>query len=217
MPVNHSGAAIEGPETTETILPPIPEVVWHQRPDTSPENAKIVITFKYTTFGIVQTNQTPQSSDKIHAKSQTLPVNENLHQKSGSNPELIKQNDSTSKPVPLFDISLNNQPEIHERGNDSSTNIVGDHNFPPLRLTVQQCEKMLVGDENRNVLYMPLSYTIVRKWKKEMLYVPLDFQNRPRKDPLVSFLAFAGSELERINQQAHTNMYKIDDPENVQI
>ena len=51
-----------------------------------------------------------------------------------------------------------------------------DNSSPPLTITSQFAER-LVRDDINNELYMPLTSTIVLKRKKEMLYVPLDFEN----------------------------------------
>ena len=68
---------------------------------------------------------------------------------------------------------------------------------------------------------MPLSSTIVLKRKKEMLYVPLDFENGLTIDALVDLGAYvsaiAQKELDRFKQQALSNILKIDDPPNFQI
>ena len=68
---------------------------------------------------------------------------------------------------------------------------------------------------------MPLSSTIVLKRKKEMLYVPLDFENGLTIDALVDSRAFVSSitqnDLDTIKQQAPNNILKVDDPPNFQI
>ena len=88
-------------------------------------------------------------------------------------------------------------------------------------ITTSRIQEQLVRDENTNELYMPLSSTIVWKRKKEMLYVPLDFENDLTIDALVDsgayFSAIAQKELDRIQQQAPSNILKIDDPPNFQI
>ena len=70
-------------------------------------------------------------------------------------------------------------------------------------------------------LYMPLSSTIVLKRKKEMLYVPLDFENGLTIDALVDsgacVSAIIQKELDRTKQQVPSNILKIDDPPNFQI
>ena len=88
-------------------------------------------------------------------------------------------------------------------------------------ITNSQIEERLVRDETTNELYMPLSSTIVLKRKKEMLYVPLDFENGLTIDALVDSGAYvsaiAQNELDRIKQQSPSNNLKIDDPPNFQI
>ena len=68
---------------------------------------------------------------------------------------------------------------------------------------------------------MPLSSTIVLKRKKKMLYVPLDFEKRSRIDSLVDSGAYvsaiAQKELDRIKQQAPSNILKTDALPNFQI
>ena len=94
----------------------------------------------------------------------------------------------------------------------------GDDNFPPPQITTSQIQEQLVRDENTNEIYMPLTSTIVLKRKKEMLYVPLDFENNLTIDALVDsgayISAIAQRELDRIQQQAPFNILKIDDPPN---
>ena len=68
---------------------------------------------------------------------------------------------------------------------------------------------------------MPLSSIIVLKPKKEMLYVPLDFENGLTIDALVDSGAYvsaiAQKELDRIKQQSQSKILKIDDLPNFQI
>ena len=91
----------------------------------------------------------------------------------------------------------------------------------PLPKKTSQIEEQLVRDDITNELYMPLSSTIVLKRKKEMLYVPLDFENGLTIDALVDSGAYvsaiAQSELNGIKQQANANIFKMDDPLNSQI
>ena len=68
---------------------------------------------------------------------------------------------------------------------------------------------------------MPLSSTIVLKRKKEMLYVPLDFENGLTIDTLVDSGAYvsaiAQKEHDRIKQQSPSKILKFDDLPNFQI
>ena len=97
----------------------------------------------------------------------------------------------------------------------------GDDNISPPRITTSQIDERLVRDDITNELYMPLSYTFVQKRKKELLYVPLDFENGLTIDALVDLgahvSAIAQKELDRIKQQAPSNIIKIDDSPNFQI
>ena len=72
-----------------------------------------------------------------------------------------------------------------------------------------------------NELYMPLSSKIVLSRKKEMLYVPLDFENGLTIDALVDpgvyVCVVAQKKWDRIKQQAPSNILKSDDPPNFQI
>ena len=96
----------------------------------------------------------------------------------------------------------------------------GDNISPP-EITTSQIEEQFVRHNITNKLYMPLSSTIVLKRKKEMLYVPLDFENGLTIDALVDSRAYisaiAQKELDRIKQQAPSNIRKIDELPNFQI
>ena len=101
-----------------------------------------------------------------------------------------------------------------------TTYATGDDNISPPEITTSQIREQLVRDDITNELYMPLSSTIVLKRKKEMLYVPLDFENGLRIDALVYSGAYVSAialeELDRIQEQAPSNVLKIDDPPNFQ-
>ena len=68
---------------------------------------------------------------------------------------------------------------------------------------------------------MPLSSTNILKRKKEMLYIPLDFERGLTVDALVDSGAYVSAipqrEMDRIKQQAPSIILKIDDPLNVHI
>ena len=91
---------------------------------------------------------------------------------------------------------------------------------PPV-ITISQIKERLKRDEKTNELHMPLSSTIVLKRKKEMLYVPLDFENGLTIDALVDSGAYvsaiAQKKLDRIKHQSPSNILKIDDHPNFQI
>ena len=97
----------------------------------------------------------------------------------------------------------------------------GDDNISPPEITTSQIKEQLVRDDITNELYMPLSSTIVLIRKKEMLYVPLDFEIGLTIDALVDSGAYvsaiARKVLHRIQQQAPSNILKIDDIHNFQM
>ena len=68
---------------------------------------------------------------------------------------------------------------------------------------------------------MPLSSSIVLKRNKEMLYIPLDYENGWTIEALVDLGAYvtaiAQKELDRNKQEAPSNILKIDDPRNFRI
>ena len=94
-------------------------------------------------------------------------------------------------------------------------------NISPPGSTTSQIEEPPVRDDITNEPYMPLSSTIVLKRKKEMLYVPLDFENGLTIDVFVDSGAYvsaiAPKELDRIKQESPSNILKIDDPPSFQI
>ena len=79
----------------------------------------------------------------------------------------------------------------------------GGDNISPPEITTSQIQEQLVRDDTTNELYMPLTSTIVLKRRKEMLYVPLDFENGVTIDALVDSGAYvsakAQKELDRIH------------------
>ena len=68
-------------------------------------------------------------------------------------------------------------------------------------------------DDITNELYMPLSATIVLKRKKEMLYVPLDFENGFTIVAFVDSGAYVSAkvqkELHRTKQESPSNIIKL--------
>ena len=76
-------------------------------------------------------------------------------------------------------------------------------------------------DEQTNELNLPVTSKLVLKNKQEMLYVPLDFKRHFTIETLIGSGASGSSnaqnELDTINQNAPSNISKIDDPLNFQI
>ena len=176
MPRLFSRAAIDRPQTTKTRLPPIPEIVWPQLPDTSTETSKLLITHNDPTVKITQTSHTPESQEGVGVESQTSPVKGTSPQKSGSNRELVQKKDTRSKSMPRRNSSQNSQLEIHETDNESTDNTVEYVSISSLAILAPQIEKMFGKNENTNELYMP---RLSSSGKKDAVR-PFGFQERPK-------------------------------------
>ena len=216
MPRLHSGAAIDRPETTHVKLPPIPEVVWQQPQETLVSNIyQTVINDNH------ENTHMPESKHRSDVESQTSPIKENSPQVSVSSMEPLLGNQTRSALVLNLNDSTKPSSEILRKEFDMTTCDSGDDNISPPAITISQIAEQLLRDDMTNELYMPLSSTIVLKRKKEMLYVPPDFENGLTIDALVDSGAYvsaiAQKELDRIKQQSPSNILKIDDPPNFQI
>ena len=211
MPRLHAGAVIDRPEVTQLTLPPIPEVVWQQPQETHLTKIHNDLTNKHT--------HTPKQKNDVEV--QTSPIKETSSQKSGSNTEPLLETQARSLTVQCPNDSNKQQNEIQRNEIGLITYANGNHNISPPGITSSQIQEQLVRDEITNELYMPLSSTIVLKRKKEMLYVPLDFENGLTIDAFLDSEAYvsaiAQKELDRFQQQAPSNTLKIDDPDNFQI
>ena len=216
MPRLHSGTAIDGPETTHSKLPPIPEVVWQQPQEIHVPNSHQTLTKKTDKY-----THKPELKQRSDIESRTSPMKETLPQVSVSSTEALLGNQTRSTLVPSLNDSKEPNSEIQRNKISTTTYDKGDDKISPPAITISQIEERLVRDDITNELYMPLSSTIVLKRKKEMFYVPLDFENGLTIDALVDSRAYvsaiAQKELDRIKQQAPSNILKIDDPPNFQI
>ena len=116
------------------------------------------------------------------------PIKGTSIQNSGSGTEPFRENQTqTSKTaVQCLNHSQKGQLEIQKNNADMTANDSGDYNISPPKKTTSQIEDGLVRDETKTELYMPLSSTILRSRKKEMLYVPLEFENTPAIDKLLT-------------------------------
>ena len=163
----------------------------------------------------------PESKQRIDVKSQTSPMKETSSQVSVSSTEPLPGNQTEGAPVQSLKDTEKPKSGIQRIETDMTTYDNGDDNISPPVITNSQIEERLMRDDITNELYMPLSSTIVLKRKKEMLYVPLDFGNGLTIDALVDSGAYvsaiAQTDLDRIKQQAPSNILKIDDPANFQI
>ena len=133
-------------------------------------------------------------------------MKETSPQVSGASKKPFLGNQTGSTPVQRLNDSKKCQSEIQRPEMNMTANENGDDNISRLKITTSQNEEKLVRDDFSNELYMPLSSTIVLKRKKEMLYVPPDFENSLTIDALVDsrvyVSAIALTELDRIKQQA---------------
>ena len=216
MPRLHSGAASDRLETTHSKLPPIPEVVWQQ-----PQETHVSIIYQTVTNETHKNTHMPESKQRSDVESQTSPIKETSTQVSVSSTEPLLGDQTRSALVPNLTDSTKPSSEIRINEIDMTTCDIGDDNISQPAITISQIEEQLVRDDITNELYMPLSSTNVLKRKKEMLYVPLDFENGLTIDALVDSGAYvsaiAQKELDRIKQQSPSNILKIDDPPNFRI
>ena len=206
MPRLHSEAVTDRPLETHSTLPPIPEVVWQQ-----PEETYLNIIHNDLSNKTHKHTHTPKQKNDVEA--QTSPIKATSFQVSGSDTESLLENQTRSIQVQCPNDSNNQQNEIQRNEIGFTTYANGDDNISPPEVTTSQIQEQLVRDDITNELYMPLSSTIVLKRKKEMLYVPLDFENGLTIDALVDSGAYvsaiAQKELDRIQQQPPSNIQKL--------
>ena len=211
-----SGAAIDRPETTHITLLPIPEVVWQQ-----PQETHVLNIYQNLTNETHKNTHMPELKQKSDVESQTLPMNETLPQVPVSSTEPLLGNQTRSELVPSLSDAKKPNSKNQRNEIDMMTCDNGYDNISPPVITISQTEERLARDETTNELSMPLSSTIVLKRKKEVLYVPLDFENGltivALVDSVAHVSAIAQNELDRIKQQSLSNILKIDDPPNFQI
>ena len=174
MPRLHSGAAIDRLETIK--LPPVAEFVWQQRQETHLID--------------IPNKSTNNNKRKNDVEAQTLPIKETSSRVSGSDTESQLENQTWSTPVQCPNDSKKQRHEIQRNQTDMTTYDNGDDSISPPKTTSSQIEGRHLRDDITNELYMPLSSTIVVKRKKEMLYVPLDFENCLTIDALVDSGAY---------------------------
>ena len=94
MPRLHSGAAIDRPETTNLLLPPIPEVVWQQ-----PQETHLINIHKTSATETHKNTHMPKFRPRNDVESQTSPMKETSPQVSGSSKESFLGNQTGSTPV----------------------------------------------------------------------------------------------------------------------
>ena len=164
MPRLHSGAANDRPKTTQSKLPPIPEVVWQQ-----PQEIHVPNIYQTVTNETHKNTHKPESKQSSDVESQTSPIKETSPQVSVSSTEPLLGNQTRSPLVLSLNDSKKPSSEIQRYETDMTTCDSGDDNISPPPITISQIEEQLVRDDSTNELYMPLSSIIVLKRKKQML------------------------------------------------
>ena len=148
-------------------------------------------------------------------------MKETLSQVYRSGTESLLENQTRSTSVQCPNDSKKQEHEIQRNETDMTTFDNGDDITSLLKITTSQIEERLVEDDITNELYMPVSSTIVLKRKKEMFFVPLEFQDGLTIDALVDSGAYvsaiAQKQLDIFKQQAPSNILKCDDPPIFQI
>ena len=214
MPRLHSAAANDGPETIK--LQPLPGVVWQQ-----PQESHLTKNHKTLTNGTHTNTHMPESKQRNDLESQTSPMKETWSEVSGSSTEPFLGNQTGSMQVQSPNDSNKPQSEIQRKVSNIIANDNRDEKIFPPKTTNSQVEEEHVRDDTTNELNMPLSSIFVLKRKREMLYVPLDFENGLTIDALVDSGAYVSAivqrELDKVKQQAPSNILKVDDPPNFQI
>ena len=161
----------------------------------------------------------PEFKQKKDVAAQMSSIKETSSQVSDT--EALLDNQTRSIPAQCPNYSKKQQNEIQRDETDLTTHDNGDDNISPPEITTSQIEEQLVRDDITNELYMPLSSTIVLKRKKEMLYVPVDFEIGLTIDVLIDSGAYvsaiAQKEPDRIKKEAPSNTLKINESPNFQV
>ena len=119
MPCVHSGAACDRPETTKTLkLPPIPEAVWQEPPETFIDQYNLNITKKDST---IQYTQETQMTD---VASQASPPKEIQPQNYVMAAEEPPGNQTGNEPVPFLSCSNNCSTDIQKSREHTTTTLL---------------------------------------------------------------------------------------------
>ena len=107
MPGLHSGVATDRPESTNLILPPIPDVVWQQ-----PQENHLNNIHKTSTSETHKKTHVPEFRLRNDVESETSPMKETSPQVSRSSKEPFLGNQTGSPPVQSLIDSRKPQSEI---------------------------------------------------------------------------------------------------------
>ena len=102
-------------------------------------------------------------------------------------------NQTGNELVPFLDCSKISSTDIQNTEQHVVTTLNGDTTTPHLTTATPLIEEALVRVKQTNDVYLPLTSTVVLKRKQEMLYVPLDFENKLTRDALVDSRAFVSA------------------------
>ena len=154
MPRLHSGAASDRPQTNEiSKLPPIPEFVWQQTTE--------IVTNQDTL------NKTHNDSTlKTNVANQTSPLKKTQPQNHVVATEQPSGNQTGNELVPFLDHSKNSSTDTQNTEQHVVTTLNGDTTTPPLTTESPLIEEGLLGDEQTNEVYLPLTSTVVLKRKQ---------------------------------------------------
>ena len=142
MPRLLSGAATVRPETTNLMLPLIPEVSWQQ-----PQETHLTNILKTSTTETLKNIHMPESERRKDVESQMLPRKETSSQVSGYSAELFRGNQTGSTPVRSLYNSKKPESEIQRHEMNITANENGGDNIFPPKITNSQTEVQLVRDD----------------------------------------------------------------------
>ena len=108
MPRLYSGAAIDRPDVTHSTLPPIPELVWQQPQETHLTNIHNAFTNK-----TLEDTHIPEFKQTNDVEAQTSPIKETSPKVSGSDTELLQENQTRCVAVECPNDSRKQETEIH--------------------------------------------------------------------------------------------------------
>ena len=110
---------------------------------------------------------------------------------------------------------------IHEKANVLGITLHHATTKHAKSMGVLERTHVIVKTSQTNELYLPLASTLVLKRKQEMIYVPLDFDNKLTIDASVDSRVYANSifqnQTDTIKQKTPKNISRINDPLNSQL
>ena len=139
------------------------------------------------------TLQYTQETQMTNVASQTSPSKGIKPQNHVIATEQPPGNQTGNEPLQFLSCSKNCPTDIQESEKHTLTNFIGVSTILPLTTATPLIEKRLVRDEQTNEMYLPITSTVVIKWKQEVPYVPLDFENNLTVDIFVDSRAYVSA------------------------